>query len=339
MFKVRILNQNEIKEILSIGDAIDAVESVYAMKAEGKTDLFPMVSHEFEVGISDFDIKSGAISGKGIYGMKTVSYFSENAEKGLPNLAGISTIYDITTGFPIGIMEASYITGLRTGAAGALGCKYLARKDSESLLLVGAGKQSIFQIAATLYTMTNIKKVMIFDLLNHENAVSLAEKLPQLLIDDFQLDVKDRIEFTGINNIEEATKLSDIIITTTPARAPIIMKAWVKEGTHFSCMGSDVSGKQEIDGNIMATARIFVDDKAQCIKVGEIELSLKAGIINEASILGEIGQVIVGDVKGRTNQGEITVFDSTGLALQDLIVADKVLDIAKNKNIGIIVDL
>ena len=146
MFNVRILSQEQIKSIVNIQDAIDAVEKVYALKASGKTSVWPLVTYDFEVGVSDMDIKSGYIGEIEIYGMKAVSYFSQNIKIGLPNLIGVLVVYDAKTGVPLGVLDAGYITCLRTGAAGALGIKYLAREDASHLTMIGAGKQALYQM-------------------------------------------------------------------------------------------------------------------------------------------------------------------------------------------------
>lgn len=339
MTTVKVLNREEIQSIMTMPDAIQAVEAVYVMKHQGQTDLMPIVTHDFEQGVSDFDIKTGAIAGMGIYGMKTVSYFANNQSQGLPNLAGVLTLYDIQNGFPIGILEASYITCLRTGAAGAIGVKYLARQDAKHLLIVGSGKQALFQVAAILCVKQNLQSITIYDKLSLESATSMANTLADSLQTQFGIALDSAITVTATADIQTATKASDIIMTCTPAREALVDSSWVQPGTHFSCIGSDTTGKQEIDAKIMANARIFVDDRTQCINVGEIETAIKQGIITADDIVGELGAVIAGEQIGRQDDRQITVFDSTGLALQDLATGGKVLTIANEKNIGTTITL
>ena len=248
MFNIRILSQEQIKPIVSIKDAVDAVEDVYRLKAEGKTSVWPLVTYDFEVGVSDMDIKSGYIGGLNIFGMKSVSYFSNNIKVGLPNLIGILTVYNAENGVPLGVMDAGYITCLRTGAAGALGIKYLARKDASRMTMIGAGKQALFQMAAALTVRPDIEKISIYDGLSESNAIEVAENAVKLL-KDLNVDAS-KVQFKAVCNLEKTVGESDIIVTATPSRTPIVMNEWVKAGTHFSCVGSDVSGKQEIDENI-----------------------------------------------------------------------------------------
>lgn len=337
MFDIRVLSQEQIKPIISVKDAVDAVEDVYCLKAQGKTSVWPLVTYDFEVGVSDMDIKSGYIGGLNIYGMKSVSYFSKNIDIGLPNLIGILTIYSAETGVPLGILDAGHITCLRTGAAGALGIKHLARKDSKYLTMVGAGKQALFQMAAALVVRPNITQIDVYDGLSFENSVNVAENAV-IMLQKLGIDASNVI-FKAVDNLEYSVRNSDIIVTATPSRSPIVMSEWVKPGTHFSCVGSDVSGKQEIDENLIPKMRVFVDDKAQCIKVGEIETALKKGLISPDDICGELGEVILGNVEGRLSDEDITLFDTTGIALQDLVTAKKVLDIAEKNGIGTIVNI
>lgn len=337
MFNIRVLSQEQIKPIVSIKDAVDAVENVYCLKAEGKTSVWPLVTYDFEVGVSDMDIKSGYIGGLNIFGMKSVSYFSRNSSIGLPNLIGVLTVYNAENGVPLGIMDAGYITCIRTGAAGALGIKYLAREDATKLTMVGAGKQALYQMAAALVVRPNIDKIRIYDGLSTENAENVAKDAVRLL-EELGIDASS-VCFEAVTNLEAAVRDSDIIVTTTPSREPIVMNDWVKPGTHFSCVGSDVSGKQEIDENILPRMKVYVDDRTQCINVGEIEIGIKKNVISPEDICGELGEVILGRKQGRTSKDDITLFDTTGMAIQDLVTAKKVLDIAEEKGIGTIVEI
>ncbi|MCT4634531.1 MAG: ornithine cyclodeaminase family protein [Firmicutes bacterium] len=350
MFKVRVLNHEIIEEILDMKQVIGAVEKVYTSKAEKKAELFPMVFHEFERGVADMDIKSGHLADADIFGLKLVSWYGENTKKDLPMLIGTTMVFDSITGKPIGILNAGHVTGMRTGAAAAIGAKVLARKESENLLMVGTGHISSFAIAATLIAMDNIKKVRIYDPMNIEEAkkllASIGEELEKEFLSKYQgssmydeIKAKFDVEFELVEDIEKATSLSDIILTATPAREPMIMKDWVKPGTHISCIGADMDGKQEIDENIFAISRVYVDDLAQAISVGETEIPIKSGAITRDDIIAEIGDVMIGKASGRTSDDEITVYDTTGIALQDLMTSKLVLDIAEEKDMGTVVDL
>lgn len=279
------------------------------------------------------DIKSGWLKGSDIFGLKVVSWFGGNAKKNLPALIGTIMIMDAKTGVPIGILDGSHITGMRTGAAGAIGAKLLAGKGSRTLMVVGAGHVATFQIAATLQLIPEIKKIMVYDGLSRENAIRFTEAMPSVMKETFDLDISGKV-FEAVDDISKATGESDIIITVTPSHDPVIKKEWVKPGTHFSCIGADMVGKEEIDPEIFGDARVFTDDTPQCIHVGEIEIPITKGILKRDEIAGEIGEILIGKTEGRQNETQITVFDATGTALLDLLTAKLALSEAENQGLG-----
>lgn len=327
MSDFKVLGKDELFKLLKLNQVIEAVESVYKAKSEGMTDVWPTVFYDFEPGKADLDIKSGYLKSNKIFGHKTVTWFGENAEKNLPTLSGLIAVFNAETGVPIGITDAYQITGMRTGAAGALGAKYLAKKSSESLLVIGAGNQSVFQIAATLLLIPNIRLVQVAAL-NQAEVKRFVDGIQNRLQEAFNIST-DGIVFRAVENLEDAVKESDIIITVTPSKKPIIKKEWVRKGTHFSCIGADMVGKQELDSDILSSALIFVDDRKHCIEVGEIEIPIKEGIINRESITGELGDLILNKVIGRTSDEQVTVFDSTGMALLDIATAALALKLAE----------
>jgi ornithine cyclodeaminase/alanine dehydrogenase len=351
MNKIRILNQEQTETVLDMKTVIEDIEKVYSMKSQKAGELFPLVFHEFEPGVADMDIKSGLLEDAGVFGLKLVSWFGNNSKKKLPPLIGTVMVFDLETGIPLGLLSAGHLTGMRTGAAGAIGAKYLAKKSSENLLVVGAGHQAAYQVAASLIALDNIRKVRIIDPVNHDNAKKFVSTIKSKLISGFLskyepgsdehkiISKKFNVLFEAASDIKLAVENSDVVITVTPSRKPLIHSEWVKEGTHFSCVGADMDGKQEIDENILARAKIFVDDMIQATEVGECEIQLKKGVITKASIIGEIGELICGDKTGRVSESDITIFDTTGIALQDLMVANRAIKLAEEKNIGTIVDL
>lgn len=338
MFTLRVLSREVTEKVLKLSDVISTVEEVYRLKAMGETAVFPLVFHEFEPGVADMDIKSGWLKGSDIFGLKVVSWFGENVKKDLPALIGTILVMDATTGAPQGILDGSHITGIRTGAAGAIGAKLLARKDSKTLMVVGAGHVATFQVAATLTLLPDIEKVYVYDGLNQENAERFAKSMSEVLAENFAM-TDCKAVFEAVTDLPAATADSDIIITVTPSREPIIRKEWVKPGTHFSCIGADMSGKEEIEAEIFENARVFTDDTPQCINVGEIEIPVKKGILKAEDIAGEIGEILTGKTCGRENDEQITVFDATGTALLDLLTAKLALAKAEEQGLGETVNL
>ena len=335
--KTRVLNRNDIMQVIEMAPTIQAVEGVYTMKSQGEAVEWPTVFHVFEEGERDMDIRSGYLPGEHIFGHKTIGFFGGNAEKGLPNLMATINVFDEFTGAPVGILEGAYITGVRTGAAGAIGAKYLARKDSETLFILGAGNQAAYQIAATITAFPGLKKVYVADLLFPENAEKFVAGIRQRLQEELGVETEG-IVFEATNEPAVTVPESDIVITVTPSRVPVIRKEWVRPGMHFSTVGSDMEGKEELDPEIFREAKVFVDDMVHCIEAGEVEIPVKKGILAESSIT-EIGDLILGNVAGRTSDEDITIYDPAGMALLDIAAAKVALDLAEAKGLGAVVEL
>lgn len=337
MFNLKVLSREVTEEVLSMPEVIETVKEVYMMKAKGGTTVFPLVSHEFDPGVSDMDIKSGLL-GDDVFGLKVVSYFSENVKQNLPALIGTIMVMDAKTGVPVGILDGGYITAMRTGASGAVGAKALARPESETMMIVGAGHISAYVTAGVLSLFPGIKTVYVYNGERIEKAKAFAERMPQRLKNEFGQE-GSFAKFIPTADVADSAGKSDIIITATPSHEAIIKREWVKPGTHFSCVGSDMSGKQEIDPEIFDGARVFTDDTPQCINVGEIETAVAKGILKREDIAGEIGEVLLGTAVGRENPEQITVFDATGTALLDLLTAKFALAKAEEKELGETVNL
>ncbi|HIQ86089.1 MAG TPA: ornithine cyclodeaminase family protein [Candidatus Scatomorpha gallistercoris] len=335
MSEIRIISAAEVEQLFTVKMALEAVEKAYTAKEGGSGSVWPMVFHDFETGVADLDIKSGDLDG--VFGLKLVSWFGENPSRGLPELYGTLLLCARESGAPLALMNAGGITGLRTGAAAAVGAKYLARPDSKRLLMVGCGAQSPYLVAATLCAMPGIESVVLANPHNPSKAVkklpAMREKVTALLAGS---GAERSFEFTATDSLEAAVREADIILTATPAREPMIKAEWVQPGTHLSCIGADISGKQEIDSAVFAAARAFGDDRAQCFAVGECEIPHRDGILTG---LTEIGAVMLGKAPGRLMFDDVTVFDSTGIALQDLASAAVILERAKALGVGTVVTL
>ncbi len=338
--KVRILNRADLIKVLDIKDVIEGVKNVYKWKTEGKTSVWPHVIHHFdEEPKGVMDIKSGYVGGDvKLHGAKMLNTFWGNANTEIPIFNGLMMVFDSTTGAPLSMLDASYITSMRTGAAGAIGVEAMSRKNTETLFILGAGRQASFQLAATLNLMPQIKKVYVCDAITLENARKFAKEMPDLLVNSFGIENRKYVEFVPVEDMEKDLKDSDAIITITPAREPVIKAEWLKEGVHLSCVGADMSGKQEIYGECFMGARIIADDIEQTMKIGEMEIPLKDGIIKPSDIAGEIGDVLLGTIDGRKSEQETTIFDATGIALLDIATAKIAYEKAEKLGIGTIIE-
>ena len=328
-------------KVVDMDKVMSTVENVYRRKAQGETVVWPTVFHEWEPGIHDMDIKSGYIKGDELHGLKCINFNDRNLEKGLPSLVGLIMVFDTETGMPLGILDGSIITGLRTGCAGAVGAKYLARKDAEILFVFGAGNQAFFQVGAFIRAFPELKKVYVCDMLKPDNGEKFVKEIRGRLESELKIDSKEIIfeDASSEEKMKKALSETDMVATVTPSREPVIKKEWVKPGTHFSCIGSDMSGKEEIDPEIFRNAVVFGDDLMHTIPDGEMEIPIKTGVISKDELKGEIGQLIIGEQSGRTSDEQITIFDACGMALLDIATAKAALELAEKAGLGQIVEM
>ena len=313
MNHIYYFSRADLEKQLSFQEVITSVSDVYRAKAMHQTCSWPTVIHHFEELSAVMDIKSGYDQPQSVYGMKILGTFPHNARQGLPVFQGLLLIMDGNTGLPLALMDASYITCMRTGAAGALGVKLFSADSPQKLLVIGAGKQSIYQIAASLLCCPSLTDIYVAALTLSESDLFI-ENCREQLISAFSIPAQ-KIHFHSVT-VQDGLKECRSVITVTPSRNPIVKKDWVLPG----CIGADMPGKEELDPAIIASASVFTDDTAQCINAGEIELPIKQGIFSPQQIRGEIGQVLTGQIKGRISPEEMTIFDATGLALLDIAV-------------------
>jgi alanine dehydrogenase len=251
----------------------------------------------------DFRTMPAYLPSLGIAGVKIVNVHPDNPTQGLPTVMALTVILDIGTGEPTAVINATRLTDMRTGAAGAVACKYLSPKKEIVLGVIGTGRQAEAQVAA----------------------ISRELKIRQIKIwgrnDGHVRKFTDRfMEFPCVAAPVEKACDCDVLVTTTPSRSPIVRDEWIHEGTHINAIGADAPGKEELDPAILRRAQVFVDDPAQAVHSGEINVPISTGVYREADIAGTLGEVVIGK-KQRRDPSAITVFDSTGLAIQDLAIA------------------
>lgn len=336
MAAITVLSATDIEKVFTISDALAAVEDAYRQKAEGSGRAWPMVYETFEPGVADMDIRSGELAGSGLFGLKLTAWFSQNPAQGLPEIYGTTLICDNATGAPLALLNASAITGLRTGAAGALGAKWLARKDAQNLLVVGTGHQSSYQVAAVLAACPQVSHVEMWDPRKGEAPVERVAAISEVVATLLEAaGIERTYDIAAVGDGEQACGRADIIVTITPATSPVVKRAWVRPGTHISCVGADMEGKQEIESALAADARLYVDDRAQSVASGELEVAVKEGAISADDIVAELGDVICGKADGRSSDDEITVFDTSGIAVQDLASSKVAYERALQSGLGV----
>ncbi len=299
------IREEQVKEVLTLTEAIEAVEAAFKDKAEGQVIMPPKLIIPLPGG--DFRAMPAYLPRQNIAGVKVVNSHPNNREKGLPSVMATLVLVEPETGFPLAIIEATYLTALRTAAAGALGTRTLANLNSRKLAILGAGTQGRFQLLSHKLILLNLEQVCIW---------SLDEDLAWEVKRDLESQLG--IEIRVCPDPETAVKGANVVVTTTPSRKPLVKNEWVSDGMHFTCIGADAPGKQELDPAILQRARIFLDDMAQGMESGEVNVPLHEGLLKPEQIVGELGEVLVGKKEGRRSDDEITVFSSTGLAIQDL---------------------
>jgi alanine dehydrogenase len=318
MSAVLILGRSEIEKLLSMSEAIKAVEYSFKLKAEGRTIMPPKSYLDLPEYRGDFRVMPAYIDGTA--GVKWVSVYPNNWMQNLPSVIATIIICDPHTGFPLAIMDGAYITNIRTGAAGGVAVKYLARRDSSVIGVIGAGMQARTQLLAIKEVLPKIEQVKVFDL-HRDAGLRYAEEMESRL----------SLNTSPVETIEEATE-ADIVVTTTPSRTPIIKKQHIRPGTHINAIGADAKGKQELEADLLKVAKVIVDDIEQASHSGEINVPLSEGVITIEDIYGTLGEVVANMKKGRENNEGITIFDSTGVAIEDIICAKVVCNKARERD-------
>ncbi len=316
-----ILTSSEIRDLVDMPSVLKAVENAFISYGKNSIQMPAKVYLHLKKYGGDFRAMPAYIKGIEASGIKWVNVHPKNKRFGLPSVMALIILSDPKDGFPLCIMDGTLITNLRTGAAGAVAAKNLARKDSSVIGLVGCGAQAKTQLLA-LNELFKIKSIFVW---GHK-----PEYCEKFLRETKYLGLNVKIE----EKISDCVRQADIVVTTTPSRKPLVKSEWIKEGTHINAIGADAKGKEELEPKLLKRAKIIVDDWQQASHSGEINVPVSKGMITRKDVRGTLGEVIVGTKPGRKNSEEITIFDSTGLAIQDLAVAHLVYKRAVEKRAG-----
>jgi alanine dehydrogenase len=324
---VRLLSDNDVKRLVTMNDIVPAVEHVFAEYAEGRVEMPSKIYLDIK-GYGDFRAMPSYVPSIDTAGIKWVNVHPDNPQKGLPTVMATILLNDPKTGKLICVMNGSSLTDERTGAAGGIAAKYLARKDSSVIGIIGSGHQAWTQMLAYNVVFGNkIKMVKVYSR-HAEHAEAFASRVRAEM----------RYDAQGCTSAKEAAD-SDIIATVTPARSPVLKAEWVRPGTHINAIGADAPGKQELETDLTLKSRVFVDSVEQASHSGEINVPWSQGFLTREKLAGTLGDVITGKVRGRTSDKDITVFDSTGLAIQDTAVAHIVYKRSLKEAIGSDIDI
>lgn len=318
-----IVKEATCRDVIGRTEAFAAVEAVFAAMARGEAYNFPVIREAIGHADALYGFKSGFDRAGLVLGLKSGGYWPGNEKKGLTNHQSTIFLFDPESGKPKAMIGGNYLTAVRTAAASAISIKHLARKNAKVLGMLGAGFQSAFQLRAAV-EQRQFEKVIGW---NYH-----PEMLPRLA----EAAAIVGLPFEAVS-LERLGAEADVIITITSSFQASLLHKHVRPGVHLACMGTDTKGKQEVEADLLAASTVFTDEVAQAVTIGESQHAIAKGLITEAEII-PIGRVINGDHPGRTSDSEITLFDGTGVGLQDLAVASAAIDLAVAKGVAIEVD-
>jgi ornithine cyclodeaminase len=325
--EVLILREPEIRSLLDPRACIAVMGQAFAAYSTGKAQL-PGVIHldipenDFSQKRGEIHIKAGYLHGGPYYAVKIVSGFPGNAKLGLPANDGMIVVFDANTGAPAAfLLDNGFITDFRTGAAGAVAAKHLARQKIATVAVIGTGAQARYQLEM-LALERNFTEVRIWgrDPKKAEARADDLAKSPGI----------PACNFAVTESVQKAVEGADLVVTVTASREPLLRALWVKPGVTVIAVGSDGPDKQELDVDVLARAdKIVADSTAQCLRLGEIHHAVECGAITKEKIYAELGEITAGIKPGRTSEDEIIVCDLTGVGVQDVAAASLVLERAK----------
>lgn len=321
-----LLTRKDTTALLNLGECIAAVERVFKLHGAGQTEPPGVLSVPARDG--GFHIKAGLLAlNRTYFAAKTNANFPQNVKCfGLPLIQGVIVLCDGTNGYPLAVMDSIEITIQRTGAATAIAARYLARADAKVATICGCGNQGRISLRA-LALVRPVARVFAYDQ-DEAQAQRFAAELAAEL----------RIEVSAIRELERAVRHSDICITCTPSRQPFLKRAFVAPGTFIAAVGADSPEKQELEPELLRGNKLVVDLLEQCAGIGELHHALAAGVITRESVHAELGAVLAGVKPGRTSAQESIIFDSTGMALQDVVVAAAVYEKALASGQGTLIN-
>ncbi|UJF16142.1 ornithine cyclodeaminase family protein [Jeotgalibaca sp. MA1X17-3] len=329
--QILVLKDHEMKEVLSMREAIQADKDALSLYSKGEVTI-PLRTN---LNIPEQEGQSlympGYAADASALGVKIVSVYPGNIKKGLTSVPATMVLVDTETGQVSSIMDGTYLTQLRTGAVAGAGTDELARKDSSVFTLIGTGGQAETQLEAVL-AIRPIKQVYVSDL-DMERAKEFANKMTSLYGEKYNTVIE------AAPSLEDAVRQSDVITSVTTSPVKTFEGSWVKPGTHINGVGSYTPAMAEIDANILKNAhKIYCDTKDALVESGDFTQAIENGLFNSDDITGELGDLINGKTPGRESEEEITFFKTTGNAVLDIVTAQRIYEAAKKVNIGSILE-
>lgn len=309
---VTILTEAETRACATLHpQSLQAIEDAFRKLAEGSVTQPPVMRVDIPENNGEVDVKTAYIRGHEGFAIKVSSGFFDNERLGLPSLSGMMVLFSTQTGIPMAVLlDNGYLTDLRTGLAGAVAAKYLAREEISAVGVIGAGTQARFQVRA-LRLVREFDRVIVYS--------RTAAKVEQ-----YAREMGSELGVEVVEAREPATVVqqSNLVVTTTPAREPYLKAEWLHPGLHITALGSDAEEKNELEPQALAQADILVcDSKAQCSHLGELHHALDAGLVTADGGVLELGTLIAEGRSGRTRNEDVTICDLTGTGVQDTAIA------------------
>jgi len=321
--KTLVLSRSDVESLLDLESCFSAVEEAFRQYGTGEARRPGALGIPANEG--GFHIKAGIMNG--IFAAKVNGNFFESEKRGLPRIQGVIVVSDGSTGAPLAVMDSTAITRLRTAAATAVAAKHLARPGSSVVTICGCGVQGRAQLRALAHVLS-IKTVLCVD-----DKEDLALRFAHELAPELGFPV------TAARDLRSATLASDVVVTCTPSKKPLLFPGFLRPGAFAAAIGADSEEKQELDPALMAAATIVTDVTEQCAAFGDLLHALESGLVKREDVHAELGEIVAGRKPGRRSYEEIIVFDSTGMALQDVAAASVVYQRAWAAGRGIAVDL
>ncbi|MBC8422896.1 ornithine cyclodeaminase family protein [bacterium] len=319
-----MLSRNDVDAVLSMDACLAAVEIAFAELTRGNADMPQRAVIRVPEHKGLFLGMPAYIGGDDeVLGLKVVTVYPDNPGKGMPTIFGTLMLCDPTTGKAVAIMDAGYLTAVRTGAASGVATKYLAREDSKVCTIFGAGGQARKQIEA-VHLVRPLDKIYVLDMVDATRDAFVADMSALL-----------GVPVEAVDDAEAAVKAADIVITASSSHDPVFDGDWPRPGTHVNNIGSHSPDARELDTRTVLRAKFVADLKeANLAEAGDILIPIEEGAVTEDHIYASLGEIVVGAKPGRENDEEITVFKSCGLAIQDMSSARVVFEAAKVAGVG-----
>ncbi len=323
---IRVLTESELRACVGLdNEALVAVEDGFTRLADGKATVPPIMMIEVPEHRGEVDVKSAYVKGLDSFAVKIASGFFDNLHRGLPSGSGMMVVIGAQTGFPQAVLlDNGFLTDLRTALAGAIAAKHLACEKPETVGVIGAGVQGRYQVRA-LQLVRDFRRVLVHDV-RPEAVEQYVAEMPGVL----------GVEVAAAGGAAQLVGTADLVVTTTPSKAPLVHADWLHSGLHVTAVGSDSPEKQELDPNVLVRAdRLVCDRKVQCSRLGELHHAMEAGLIAEDHPIDELGELAAGRKPGRSRREEITVCDLTGVGVQDTAIALLACRNAEEKGLGL----